>query len=149
NLPDLAASLGLAQLRKLGDFHARRCRLAARYDRGLAHLDAVERPPHAPPNGTHAWHLYMIRLRAGMLRIDRDRFIDELRGRHVGTSVHFTPLPLHPSYQQAGGYRPGQSPGAEAAWSRVVSLPLSPAMSEGDVDDVVAAVADVVHRHRR
>jgi len=149
NLPDLAASLGLAQLRKLGDFHARRCRLAARYDRGLAHLDAIERPPHAPRNGTHAWHLYMIRLRTGVLRIDRDRFIDELRARNVGTSVHFIPLHLHPYYQHAWGYRPGQFPGAEAAWSRVVSLPLYPAMSDGDVDDVVAAVADVARRHRR
>ena len=149
NLPDLAASLGLAQLRKLAGFHARRCRLAARYDRGLAHLDAVERPPLAPRDGVHAWHLYMIRLRAGVLRIDRDGFIDELRARNVGTSVHFIPLHLHPYYQQAWGYRPGQFPGAEAAWSRIVSLPLYPAMSDGDVEDVVTAVADVVRRHRR
>jgi perosamine synthetase len=149
NLPDLAASLGLAQLRKLAGFHARRCRLAARYDRGLAHLDAVERPPHAPPDGAHAWHLYMIRLRTGVLRIDRDGFIDELRARNVGTSVHFIPLHLHPYYQQTWGYRSGQFPGAEEAWSRVVSLPLYPAMSDGDVDDVVSAVADVAGRHRR
>jgi perosamine synthetase len=149
NLPDLAASLGLAQLRKLAGFHARRCRLAARYDRALAQLDAVERPPHAPRNGTHAWHLYMIRLRTDVLRIDRDRFIDELRARNVGTSVHFIPLHLHPYYQEAWGYRPGQFPGTEAAWSRAVSLPLYPAMSDGDVDDVVSAVADVARRYRR
>jgi len=149
NLPDLAASLGLAQLRKLAGFHARRRRLAARYDRALAHLDAIERPPHAPRDGTHAWHLYMIRLRPGALRIDRDGFIDELRARNVGTSVHFIPLHLHPYYQQAWGYRPGQFPGAEEAWSRVVSLPLYPAMSDRDVDDVVTAVADVARRHRR
>ena len=97
----------------------------------------------------HAWHLYMIRLRTDLLRIDRDGFIDELRARNVGTSVHFIPLHLHPYYQEAWGYRPGQFPGAEAAWSRVVSLPLYPAMSDGDVDDVVTAVADVVRRHRR
>jgi len=149
NLPDLAASLGLAQLRKLAGFHARRRHLAARYGRGLAHLEAIERPPDAPQDGTHAWHLYMIRLRTGALRIDRDGFIDELRARNVGTSVHFIPLHLHPYYQQAWGYRPGQFPGAEAAWSRVVSLPLYPAMSAGDVDDVLTAVADVVRRHRR
>jgi len=149
NLPDLAASLGLAQLRKLAGFHARRCRLAARYDRGLAHLDAIERPPHGPRDGTHAWHLYMIRLRADVLRIDRDRFIDELRARNVGTSVHFIPLHLHPYYQQTWGYRPGQFPGAEAAWSGVVSLPLYPAMSDRDVDDVVSAVADVASGYRR
>jgi perosamine synthetase len=149
NLPDLAASLGLAQLRKLAGFHTRRRRLAARYSRGLAHLDAIERPPLAPRDGTHAWHLYMVRLRTDVLRIDRDAFIDELRARNVGTSVHFIPLHLHPYYQQAWGYRPGQFPGAEAAWSRVVSLPLYPAMSDGDVDDVLTALADIVRRHRR
>jgi dTDP-4-amino-4,6-dideoxygalactose transaminase len=149
NLPDLAASLGLAQLRKLARFHARRRQLAARYDRGLAQLDAIERPAHAPRDGTHAWHLYMIRLRTTALRIDRDGFIEELRARNVGTSVHFIPLHLHPYYQQAWGYRPGQFPGAEAAWSQVVSLPLYPAMSDDDVDDVLTAVADVVRRHRR
>jgi dTDP-4-amino-4,6-dideoxygalactose transaminase len=149
NLPDLAASLGLAQLRKLAGFHVRRHRLAARYDRGLAHLEAIESPPHAPRGGTHAWHLYMVRLRGAALRIDRDGFIDELRARNVGTSVHFIPLHLHPYYQQAWGYRPGQFPGAEAAWSQVVSLPLYPAMSNDDVDDVLTAVADVVRRHRR
>jgi perosamine synthetase len=149
NLADLAASLGLAQLRKLERFHARRRQLAARYDRGLAYLDAIERPPHAPRDGTHAWHLYMVRLRTAALRIDRDRFIDELRARNVGTSVHFIPLHLHPYYQQVWGYRPGQFQGAEAAWSQVVSLPLYPAMSDGDVDDVLTAVSDVVRRHRR
>src|SRR5262249_21617692 len=100
NRSDLAASLGLAQLRKLAGFHARRRRLAARYDRALAHLDAIERPPHAPRDGMHAWHLYMVRLRPGALRIDRDGFIDELRARNVRTSVHFIPLHLHPYYQQ-------------------------------------------------
>src|SRR5262249_51290172 len=149
NLPDLAASLGLAQPRKLAGFHARRRRLAARYDRALAQVDAIERPPHAPRDGTHAWHLYMIRLRPGALRIDRDGFIDELRTRNVGTSVHFIPLHLHPYYQHVWGYRPGQFPGAEEAWSQAVSLPLYPAMSAGDVDAVLTAVADVARRHRR
>ncbi|HJW68547.1 MAG TPA: DegT/DnrJ/EryC1/StrS family aminotransferase [Candidatus Binatia bacterium] len=149
NLPDLAASLGLAQLRKLARFHARRRQLAARYDRGLAQLDAIATPPHAARDGMHAWHLYMIRLRTAALRIDRDGFVEELRARNVGTSVHFIPLHLHPYYQQAWGYRPGQFPGAEAAWRQVVSLPLYPAMADDDVDDVLTAVADVVRRHRR
>src|SRR5262249_60732887 len=91
NLPDLAASLGLAQLRKLAGFHARRCRLAARYDRGLAHLDAVERTPLAPRDGVHAWHLYMIRLRTHLLPIDPHGFIHQLRARNPRTTAHFIP----------------------------------------------------------
>jgi len=149
NLTDLAASLGLVQLAKLEGLHRRRTRLATRYDDGLAQVDAVERPPHAPPHAMHARHLYMIRLRPGVLTIGRDAFIEELRARNVGTSVHFIPLHLHPYYQEAWSYRPGQFPGAEHAFAGAVSLPLYPAMSDRDVDDVVAAIADVARRHRR
>src|SRR5262249_8872957 len=144
-----AASLGLAQLRKLAGFHARRRRLAARYDRALAQVDAIERPPHAPRDGTHAWHLYMIRLRPGALRIDRDAFIDELRTRKGETRVPPTPLHLPPPSQRVGGSRPGRSPGGEGAGGGAVALPLYPAMPARDVDDVVAAVADGARRHRR
>src|SRR5262249_29003830 len=99
--------------------------------------------------GEHAWHLYMIRLRPRMLSIDRDTFIEELRARNIGTSVHFIPLHLHPYYQRVWGYRPGAFPGAEAAFAGVVSLPLYPAMRDDDVEDVIAAVTDVVRRFRR
>jgi perosamine synthetase len=148
NLTDVAASLGLTQLAKQRVFHAKRRRLAARYTRKLAALDAIE-PPAVRADCEHAWHLYMIRLRPEVLRIDRDAFIEELRARNIGTSVHFIPLHLHSYYQQVWGYRAGAFPNAEAIFARVVSLPLYPAMSSADVDDVVAAVADVVRRHRR
>jgi dTDP-4-amino-4,6-dideoxygalactose transaminase len=148
NLTDVAASLGLTQLAKQRAFHAQRRRLAARYGRKLASLDAIERP--ATRRGAeHAWHLYMIRLRPDALRIDRDAFIEELRARNIGTSVHFIPLHLHSYYQQVWGHRPGDFPNAESVFERVVSLPLYPAMTAADVDDVVAAVTDVVRRHRR
>lgn len=149
NLSDLAASLGRSQLRKLDAFHARRCALAARYDAALAPLDAIVVPPGAPCGGVHARHLYPIRLRPEMLRIDRDAVIEELRARNIGTSVHFIPLHLHPFYQTAFGYRPGQFPGAEAAWATAISLPLYPSMTDADVDDVVAALDDIVRVHRR
>jgi dTDP-4-amino-4,6-dideoxygalactose transaminase len=148
NLTDVAASLGLTQLAKQRRFQARRRRLAARYARKLAAIDAVETPPDRP-DCEHAWHLYMIRLRLEVLRIDRDAFIEELRTRNIGTSVHFIPLHLHSYYQQVWGYRPGAFPNAESIFARVVSLPLYPAMSPADVDDVVAAVSDVAKRFRR
>jgi dTDP-4-amino-4,6-dideoxygalactose transaminase len=148
NLTDVAASLGLTQLAKQRAFHAKRGRLAARYTRKLAAVDAVETPA-TRADCEHAWHLYVIRLRPEVLRVDRDTFIEELRARNIGTSVHFIPLHLHSYYQHAWGYRPGAFPNAEAAFERVVSLPLYPAMSAADVDDVVAAVADVARRHRR
>ena len=148
NMTDLAASLGSTQLAKVRTFHVRRRRLAARYSRGLATLDAIV-PPPTRRDAEHAWHLYMIRIRPEMLRIDRDAFIDELRARNIGTSVHFIPLHLHPYYQHVWGYRDGACPNAEAAFANVVSLPLYPSMRDEDVDDVLTAVADVVARHRR
>ena len=148
NLTDIAASLGLTQLAKVRAFHAQRRRLAARYTRALANLDAVVTP--ATRRGTeHAWHLYVVRVRPEILRIGRDAIIDELRHRNIGTSVHFIPLHLHPYYQQVWGYRPGQFPRAESLFDHAISLPLYPAMSVADVDDVVTALTDVVRRHRR
>ncbi len=148
NLTDVAASLGLSQLKKARAFHARRQRLAARYSRAFRTLDAIVTPP-TRPGVEHAWHLYMIRLRREALRIGRDEFIEELRARNIGTSVHFIPLHLHPYYQQTWGYRPGAFPNAEAIFGGVLSLPLYPAMSNDDADDVIAAVTDVCRRHRR
>jgi dTDP-4-amino-4,6-dideoxygalactose transaminase len=106
-------------------------------------------PPPTRRDAEHAWHLYMIRIRPETLRIDRDAFIDELRARNIGTSVHFIPLHLHPYYQHVWGYRDGACPNAEAAFANAVSLPLYPSMRDEDVDDVLTAVADVVARHRR
>ena len=148
NLSDLASSLGIHQLRKLDGFHARRLALVARYDEGFRELAAVGVPP-GPRDGEHAWHLYMLRLRPQNLAIGRDQFIEELRARNIGTSVHFIPLHLHPYYQRAWGCRPGDFPGAETAFANTVSLPLYPSMCESDVDDVVEAVWDVARRYRR
>ena len=149
NLDDVASSLGIHQLARLDVFHARRRAIAARYRRGLADLEAIALPAEAAPGDEHAWHLYMIRVRSGALRIGRDAFIEELRARHIGTSVHFIPLHLHPYYQRAWGYVPGDLPGAEEAFADVLSLPLYPAMTDDDVDDVVAAVADAARAHGR
>jgi dTDP-4-amino-4,6-dideoxygalactose transaminase len=148
NMTDVAASLGVTQLAKARRFQARRRRLAARYTRAFRGLDALETPP-TRPGAEHAWHLYMIRVRPDVLRIGRDAVIDELRARNIGTSVHFIPLHQHSYYQQVWGARPADFPNAEAAFANVLSLPLYPAMSDDDADDVIAAVTDVVRRHRR
>jgi len=148
NLSDIHASLGLHQLRKLGAFYETRRRYAARYEAGLGNLEAIITPSEIAGN-QHAWHLYMVRLRPDMLRIDRNTFIEELRARNIGTSVHFIPLHLHPYYQQEWGCRPGDFPAAETAYQDTISLPLYPGMSESDTDDVIEAVSDIVRRNRR
>lgn len=148
NFTDLQASLGIHQLRKLERFHALRSQIAERYRAGLADLEALSLPT-ASPETVHAWHLYLVRLRPGVLGIDRNAFIEELRARNIGTSVHFIPLHLHPYYRRTFGYAPGDFPDAERAYEATISLPLYPAMGARDVDDVIAAVTDVVRRNRR
>jgi len=89
----------------------------------------------------HAWHLYVLRLRTGVLRIGRDRFIEELATRNIGTSVHFMPIHLHPYYRDKYGYNPTSFPVAYDSFQRMLSLPLNPRLSDQDVSDVIDACA--------
>jgi dTDP-4-amino-4,6-dideoxygalactose transaminase len=151
NMTDINAALGLHQLRKCDRFHALRTRHAARYRAGLADLPELQLPadPGAATGVQHAWHLFVVRLRPGHLRIDRDAFVEALRGRNIGTSVHFIPLHLHPYYRHALGCGPETCPRATAAYRGALSLPLYPRMTDDDVDDVIAAVRDIVKETRR
>ncbi len=148
NMTDMAAALGLVQLRRLPEFQARRLEIVRRYDRAFSEVPEIE-TPRVHPQAEHAWHLYVIRLNLDRLRIDRDRFIQELAGRNIGTSVHFIPIHLHSYYRDRYGFRPEDFPVAHAEYRRIVSLPLYPRMPDRDVDDVIEAVAGVVAEHRR
>jgi dTDP-4-amino-4,6-dideoxygalactose transaminase len=147
NLTDLQAALGLSQLAKREATHALRIRLAQRYDRALAPLDAFE-IPQIPSDVTSAWHLYVLQVKPDVLRIGRDRVIEELKSRGIGTSVHFIPLHLHSLYQRIG-YRDGQFPNAEARFNGAISLPLYPSMTDDDSDRVIEALRDIAHEFRR
>jgi dTDP-4-amino-4,6-dideoxygalactose transaminase len=148
NMTDIQAAMGLAQLRKLADFQHRRRQIAAAYTEAFRDIDALETPVERP-EVEHAWHLYVLRLRLGALRIDRSRFIQELRARNIGTSVHFIPLHLHPYYREKYQYRPEDFPIALSNYQRMLSLPLHPRLSDRDVEDVIDAVLDVVARFSR
>jgi dTDP-4-amino-4,6-dideoxygalactose transaminase len=148
NMTDVQAAMGLAQLRKLDRFQQRRREIVAAYNRAFSNVDALEIPVERA-DIEHAWHLYVLRLRPGVLRIGRDRFIEELTARNIGTSVHFIPIHLHPYYRQKYGYRPEHFPIAYGNYLRMVSLPLHPMLTDEDVSDVVAAVRDVAERFCR
>jgi dTDP-4-amino-4,6-dideoxygalactose transaminase len=125
----------------------RRRAIVAQYDEALGHLGELETPV-ARPEVESAWHIYSIRLRAGSLKIDRAAFIEELRKRNVGASVHFIPVHLHPYYRDRYQLRPEDFPVAQREFERMLSLPLSPAHSDQDVADVIEAVTDVVRANR-
>lgn len=148
NMTDIAAAIGLVQLARTDAMHERRRAIVAAYLDAFADDEAFELPvEHADVR--HAWHLFVLRLRPGALRIDRDRFIDELTARNIGTSVHFIPIHLHPFYRDRYGFAPQDFPVAFGNYGRALSLPLTPALSDGDVSDVIQAVLDVGRRYRR
>jgi dTDP-4-amino-4,6-dideoxygalactose transaminase len=148
NMTDIAAALGLQQLRRSDDLWEIRRRYAARYTDAFRALPEVETPAEAAAQDGHAWHLYVLRLNRERLRIDRTAFIEELRACGIGTSVHFIPLHLHPYYRNRHGYQPADFPVASAAYERILSLPLYPRMALADVDRVIDAVTEIVATHR-
>jgi dTDP-4-amino-4,6-dideoxygalactose transaminase len=148
NLTDLAASLGIEQLKKCHSLAAARRRIADAYTRGFSDLSEIHLPL-CQSDIEHAWHLYVIQLELEQLDIDRRGFIEELREANIGASVHFMPLHLHPFYRDKFAYRPAACPNAAKVYERIVSLPIYPSMSDNDIDDVTAAVRTIVRRHRR
>jgi dTDP-4-amino-4,6-dideoxygalactose transaminase len=149
NLPDLLAALGLAQLAKCDRLWRQRLEIAATYRQKLAGFEELEMPPYPENMDEHAWHLFILRLRPSQLEVTRNGFIEELKSMGIGTSVHFIPLHLHPFYQKAYGYRAGDFPNAEDAYSRCVSLPIFPGMNDSEITRVVGAIEKIVCTHRK
>jgi dTDP-4-amino-4,6-dideoxygalactose transaminase len=146
NLTDIQSALGIPQLRKLDSFIATRARYAQIYNQALAGMEEVELPPDGP-RFRHSWHLYVLRLHLDLLKIDRCEFIEQLRRKGVGASVHFMPIPLHPFFAKMPlAERPCRR--ALNLYPRVLSLPLYPAMSEEQVHYVAKCVTEVVVANR-
>ena len=146
NLTDIAAAIGLHQLVRAEQMRLARERIAHRYFDALRNVEEIELPVDVD-NRVHAWHLYPIKLRLRRLAIDRSGFIGDLAKLGIGCSVHWRPLHLHPYYREVFGYRPEDFPIASTVWARLVSLPIFSAMTEEDIDMVVAAVREVCRRH--
>lgn len=149
NLTDIAASIGIEQLRKARFFQTRREEIAAAYNAGLADQSAFERPHVENSGDIHAWHLYVLRLNLDRLSIDRDRFIHEMASRGVSCSVHFIPLHMQPYWRDTYTLEASQFPVASREFDRVVSLPIYPGMTDGEVERVMAMLLDVAEKHRR
>lgn len=142
NMTDIQAAIGLAQLKKCDALTSARQSIAERYTAAFRAVQGLEPPPQLSDRKT-AWHLYILRLESARLRIGRDQFVDELKRRGIGTSVHFIPLHLHPFYQNAFGYRPGDFPAAEAEYKRAFSLPIFPTLTDTEVQCVISAVCEL------
>ena len=148
NLTDMAAALGIQQLKKCDQLWELRRRCAALYNEGFENVREIT-VPYAAPDVQHAWHLYVIQLNLEQLRISRNEFIELLRKANIGTSVHFIPLHLHPFYRDTFGYRPEDFPMASSVFERIVSLPIFPQMTDADIRRVIDAVTTIVKQYRR
>jgi dTDP-4-amino-4,6-dideoxygalactose transaminase len=147
-MTDIQAALGLVQLRRLEQFQVRRHQIVAQYQAAFSTMPELETPVERT-NVEHAWHLYVLRLNLEQLTIDRARFIEELKARQIGASVHFIPVHIHPFYREKYGWRAEDFPVAYGAYQRIVSLPLHPRLTDEDVVDVVDAVSDIIAHNRR
>lgn len=141
-LSDIQAALGLSQMNKLDGFIARRRQIARRYDEALADMPLAR--PVEPEGYFSSFHLYTVQLALDRLSAGRDTVFDALRAEGIGVQVHYPPVHLHPYYRERFGHGPGGYPRAEAYFMRALTLPLFPAMTDRDVDDVVAALEKVV-----
>lgn len=148
NLSDLQSAVGIHQLRKLESFLAIRREYVAIYNQRFQQIEELEVPP-GDLDGQHAWHLYVLRLRLEKLRINRAEFIEQLRRRGVGASVHFIPIPLHPAFRNLAADARNACPRAVSLYERSVTLPLYPAMTTSMVHRVGDVVEEVVRSNKR
>jgi perosamine synthetase len=146
-LTDVMAALGTSQLARLDAFLDARRRLASRYRAALAGHWALDMQAVAP-DADPAWHLFVVLLRLDRLRVDRAAVYHALRAEGIGVNVHYIPVHRHPFYRQRYPDLEGRFPVAEAAYERLLTLPLFSAMTNDDVDDVVAALDKVTAAYR-
>jgi perosamine synthetase len=148
NMTDIQAAIGRAQLTALSDWQQRRSEIADRYDHELFAVPGISRPAR-PARGLHAWHLYVIKVDARRAGIGRDELMQALSDRGIGTSVHFIPVHHQPYFQRllGEGTRTG-FPVADREFDRILSLPLHPGLSDGDIDRVCEEVLDLVAHPR-
>lgn len=148
NMTDIQASIGLQQLRKLDRFQARRREIFAAYNKAFA-KEEMFKIPIERPEVESALHLYVLRLNLDTLTIDRNQFIEELKERNIGTSVHFIPIHIHPYYRDKYGFSPEDFPVAYKNFQRMISLPFNPTLTDQDVEDVIEAVLEVGQKYKR
>lgn len=149
NMTDVAASLGLQQLKKLPKFTADRKRITEYYDEAFAELSDYIVPLRRREYVDSAYHLYVLQFRTEHLTIDRDGLLDAIQKYKIGVGVHFRPLHLHPWYQENMNFKRGMFPKTEYAGDRLLSLPLFTSLSQNDQDYIIEVVKHLVRKHRK
>lgn len=147
-MTDIQAALGLGQLSRLDDFHAKRLKIVAEYDRAIAEIDGLE-IPRVKEDCEHGWHLYTILIDTDKFNAGRDGFYSALRAENIGVNIHYIPIHYHPFYRELLGDLKGSYPVAEDTFSRILTIPLFHDMKRQDIEDTVNALKKVADQYRR
>lgn len=137
-MTDIQAALGCSQLNKLEMFIEKRRDIVAKYNKAFQEINQITIPCQNS-EGESSWHLYIIRIHLDELRVGRKEIFETIQKQNIGVNVHYIPVHLLPYYQQLG-YEKGSLPKAEKLYEEIISLPLFPAMTEQDVDNVIKTV---------
>ena len=148
NMTDVQAAIGLGQLEKIKKFNERRQEIAKIYDRAFEKIPEII-PPLKKKDRVHVYHLYPIRIDTEALKINRAKFIEALKAENIGTSVHFIPLHLHPFYQKTFSYKADDFPVAQKVYQGIVSIPMFPAMTDRDAEDVIIAIERLIEFYKK
>jgi dTDP-4-amino-4,6-dideoxygalactose transaminase len=147
-LTDLQAALGISQLAKLGRFRKRRRQLVDLYNQAFRG-ETLLTTPYEDPRVVSCFHLYVLQLDFPAIGLSRKNVMEILKGRAIGTQVHYIPVHLQPFYRRSFGYGPGDLPIAESYYERALSIPLYPAMSEEQASQVVDGVREVLRKRTK
>lgn len=146
-LTDIQAALASSQLKKADKFLALRMNYASMYNEAFKRTSGIT-IPFQQVNGQSSWHLYVLRLELEKLTGNRKEILRALINKNIGVNVHYIPVYLLPYYQELG-YKQGLCPKAENLYEQVITLPLFPAMTEDDVNDVIEAVKEVINTYSK
>lgn len=148
NMMDLQAAIGIHQLKHVEEYSKRREQIWYRYNEAFSDFPIVT-PTDSEPQTRHAYHLYTIQVDEIKAGISRDRFLDEMTAQKIGVGVHYLSIPEHPYYQQNYGWKPEDYPHAMRVGRQTVSLPISPKLTDEDVNHVINAVRTILSKNRK
>jgi len=143
NMLDIQAAIGTDQMKHLEDFNRRRSQIADIYLRELDGIEALSLPAPMPPEDTHSWHIFTPLVETGKPGMTRDDFMARMRERNIGTALHYQAIHLFSYFAETFGWKREDFPNAAHVSDRIVSLPLFPAMTDGDIEDTIEAVREI------
>ena len=138
-MTDMAAAIGIEQMKRFAQFQKRRNEIWSLYNSAFRDLP-ITLPPADDKDKVHARHLYTIMVDKKVAGLSRDELMRNLHEMNIGTGIHFISLHLHDYYRRTFGLSSGDFPQALYASKRILSLPLSPKMSDKDVRDVISSL---------